>query len=362
MPKRFIFALAVFQAILTFLHWVMYRQVLALFPVPEPHKILLATVILAFSFGFFTISAVSYYWENFLFRALYVFFGAWLVFALYFLLGAVAALLISLVLSWSLAVFGNWVLAVALLLTVYGLINARIPRLTVVTVKLPNLPAAWQGKTAVLVSDLHLGHVLKSGFTRKIVRLINAQSTEVVFIPGDFYDGVHTNFQELADGFKKIKAPLGVYYCSGNHEMYAGYQKCEQALLQAGIKILEDEKIELSGLQILGLAYKGETDQGVLDRLAKIGIDANRPSVLLKHIPDHLSAVEKAGVSLQLSGHTHLAQVWPLMYITRKVFKGYDYGLKKIGKMQIYTSCGVGTWGPPLRVFTKSEIVKIIFE
>jgi hypothetical protein len=99
-----------------------------------------------------------------------------------------------------------------------------------------------------------------------------------------------------------------------------------------------------------------------LDRLAKIGIDVNRPSVLLKHIPDHLSAVEKAGVSLQLSGHTHLAQVWPLMYITRKVFKGYDYGLKKIGKMQIYTSCGVGTWGPPLRVFTKSEIVKIIFE
>lgn len=361
MPKRFIIALAIFQAVLTFLHWVMYRQMLGLFPGLYPHRVALEIIVLAFSFGFFAISAISYYWENVILRVLYIYFGAWIVFALYFFLAGILALLISLVTSWPLSMFGSLVLSVALILIVYGLINARIPRVTSINVKLPNLPAAWQGKTAVMVSDLHLGHVLKGGFARKIVKLINKQKPEIVFIPGDFYDGVQTNFGELADEFKSITAPLGVYYSSGNHEVYAGYQKCEKALKGAGIKILEDEKTEINGLQILGLAYKGETDQTVSERLAQIKFDQGKPSILLKHIPDHLTAVEKAGVSFQLSGHTHLAQVWPFMYITHRVFKGYDYGLKKLGRMQIYTSCGVGTWGPPLRVFTKSEIVKITF-
>ncbi|MDR3642489.1 MAG: metallophosphoesterase [Candidatus Doudnabacteria bacterium] len=362
MPKRFIFALVIVQAILTFLHWLMYLEVLALFPTLAAYKTSLAIIILAFSFGFLCLSAVSHFRENFVIRVLYVIFGAWNIFVLYFLLGGLLAVILKLPLFLSLPFFGIGVLSIAIVLTVYGLVNARISRVTSILVKLPNLPPAWNGKTAVLVSDLHLGHILKTGFARKVVKLINSQTPDIVFVAGDFYDGVQTNFQELADEFKNIKAPLGTYYSSGNHEIYAGYQKCEQALTAAGIKILEDAKVELSGLQILGLAYKSETDETVAERLAKLNIDPAKPSVLLKHIPDHLKAVEKAGVNFQLSGHTHLAQVWPFMFITHKVFKGYDYGLNKIGNLQIFTSCGVGTWGPPLRVGTKSEIVKITFQ
>src|SRR5581483_4104212 len=102
----------------------------------------------------------------------------------------------------------------------------------------------------------HFGHILKQGFGKKIVNKINSHKPEIVFIPGDFYDGEHTNFQELADEFKKIEAPLGIYYCSGNHEMYAGYTECEAAIKKAGIHILEDRLTEVHGLQILGLAYK----------------------------------------------------------------------------------------------------------
>lgn len=361
MPKRFLFAIVVLQSILTFLHWVMYREVLLLLPALQPQRSVLALVILGFSFGFLSLSAISHYWENLIIRAAYIFFGVWDIFTLYLLLCGILALILGWALSWPVSVFGYAVLGGPAMLTLYGIINARIARVTAITVNLKNLPSSWQGKTAVMVSDLHLGHVLKTGFARKVVTKINSLKPEIVFIPGDFYDGVQTNFQELADAFKNLKAPLGVYYSSGNHEMYAGYQKCEQALRQAGVKILEDEKVEVLGLQILGLAYTAETDQTVKERLDKMNINPSKPSLLLKHIPDHLSAVEQAGVNFQLSGHTHLAQVWPFRYITRKVFKGYDYGLKNFAKLQIYTSCGVGTWGPPLRVFTRSEIVKIVF-
>ena len=340
----------------------MFELLMGLFPVLQPHRVAIWATICILSVSFFTFSVISYYWENILTRLGYIISSSWLIFVLYFLMAAFLALVLSLVFAFPLWELGYPVFIVSLGLTLYGLVNARIPRVTSVQVKLPNLPEFWRGKTAVMVSDLHLGHVLRAGSSRKIVKKINILKPEIVFIPGDFYDGVKTDFQVLADPFKNITAPLGIYYCSGNHEMYAGYEKCERALKQAAIKILEDAKTEVQGLQILGLAYKSETDHSVKERLAAMNIDANKPSLLLKHIPSHLGAVEQAGVSFQLSGHTHLAQVWPFMYIPRKLFKGYDYGFKPFGKLQIYTSCGAGTWGPPLRVFTKSEIVKITFQ
>ena len=93
-----------------------------------------------------------------------------------------------------------------------------------------------------------------------------------------------------------------------------------------------------------------------------MNIDPSKPSILLKHIPDHREAVEKSGINFQISGHTHHGQIWPFRYITKKIFKGFDYGLKSLNNLQIYTSSGVGTWGPPLRIFTKSELIKITFE
>ncbi len=83
--------------------------------------------------------------------------------------------------------------------------------------------------------------------------------------------------------------------------------------------------------------------------------------ILLKHTPFDLDVSERAGIDFQISGHTHQAQIFPLNYITRSVYKGYDYGFKKFGSMQVYVSSGTGTWGPPLRIGTVSEIVVINF-
>lgn len=362
MPKKFIFILIFVQAFLTFLQWLLYKMIVVVFPQTQGFSSSLEIAIITLSFTFLIFSTLTHFRENLFIRFGYIVASVWVVFAFYFAGTLAISLFVYLFSNAGLYDLGLLSLAITLALTVYGLINARLIKVINVTIALPNLNPFWIGKTAVLASDIHLGHVLKEGFAAKVVRKINHQKPEIVFIPGDFYDGDRTNFQTLADEFKKIKAPLGIYYSSGNHEMYAGYEQCERALKNAGVKVLEDTKVELHGLQIVGLAYRNESHESVKQRLEEIKIDTGKPSILLKHVPNFLEAVKNAGVSLQLSGHTHLGQVWPFRFITKKVFKGFDYGFKKLHNLQIFVSSGVGTWGPPMRVFTKSEIVKITFE
>ncbi len=362
MPKRFIFVLIVAQTLLTSLHWLLYKLTMAFFPVLMPQHAIIGAILILLSFSFLIFSWASYNHDILLLRWGYTLAAVWLVVGFYFTITSLGALLGFFITPLSLSLLGFFAVALSALLSIYGLLNARVIRIIPVTVSLPNLPAAWQGKTAIMVSDLHLGQILRPDTAKKIVSIINRQKPEIVFIPGDFYDGVHTDFNALAQPFKNINAPFGVYFSSGNHEVYAGYEKCEQSLKGAGIKILEDQKVELAGLQVAGLAYKNETDESVKNALAKLEFDPSKPSILLKHVPSHVQPVADAGVSLQLSGHTHLGQVWPFRYITKKVFKGFDYGFKNLNQLQIYTSSGVGTWGPPLRVFTKAEIIKITFQ
>ncbi|HVY67722.1 MAG TPA: metallophosphoesterase, partial [Patescibacteria group bacterium] len=335
MPKKFIFILVIFQLVLSFLHWLLYLEALAFFPALQAHSSGLLIAIMAMSVSFLVFSASTHFREQKTLTVGYVLAAIWLVWAMYFSIFGAVALLGYLAFGGAIGYWGWAVFAVSSALTLYGLINARIARLVTYTVRLPNLPAAWKNQTAIMASDLHLGQILKKHFARKLIKLINAQAPRIVFIPGDFYDGVHTNFQELADEFKKLAAPWGVFFSSGNHEMLAGYGVCEQAVRNAGLRVLEDENVDVQGVQILGLAYRSETDESVAERLGKMSIDPKKPSILLKHVPDHLGPVTKAGVSLQLSGHTHLGQVWPFRYITKKIFKSFDYGLKAIGASQV---------------------------
>lgn len=362
MPRRFTYFLITAQVILSFLHWLLYLAILRFFPALAVHATGLLVLVLVMSVSFLLLATAVHYVEFLLLDFAYIFSGTWLIFVGYLGLLSLPAVLLSLIFPKLTLEFGTIALTIACLLVIYGLINARIIRVKQIRVSLPNLPAFWKGKTALMVSDMHLGNVLRKRSARKIVKAINRQNPDIVFIPGDLFDGAHTHFEAYAEEFKNLKAPLGSYFSSGNHELYAGYQECENAIRHAGIKILEDEKTAVQGLQIIGLAYRHETDESVKQKLRDLGFDPNCPSILLKHVPNHLNSVEEAGISLQLSGHAHMAQVWPGRYITKKIFKGYDYGLNKFKNLQIYTSSGVGTWGPPLRVFTPAEIVKITFQ
>jgi len=362
-PKSFFYFLAIVQSLLILGHYALYAALLFIFPALLAYHVALIIAAFLLSISFLALSIVTFRNGNFLLRWLYIISAVWMPTWFYLLLACLIIIIIKGIFPAEPAVIDLILALAAILVSVYGIINARIHRIINIKLALPNLPEFWRGKTAVVVSDLHLGHVLRKDFAKKIIAKINSLRPDIIFIPGDFFDGVKTDFAGLANLFKELKAEQGIYYVTGNHEAIAGYKICEQAIGGAGIHILENQKVEVLGLQIAGLAYAGgETIKDVEKNIKAMNLNPALPSILLKHVPNHALAIANLGINLQLSGHTHLGQVWPGGLITRLVFKGFDYGLKQAGKNFIYTSSGVGTWGPPMRVFTKSEIVRIRFE
>jgi predicted MPP superfamily phosphohydrolase len=122
--------------------------------------------------------------------------------------------------------------------------------------------------------------------------------------------------------------------------------------------ILNNQKITVDGLHIAGVPFGDSTSPIRLRAtLESLRLNPGEASILLNHMPSRLPIVERAGVSLQLSGHTHGGQLFPFTLLTRRVFGRFTYGLHKFGNLQVYTSTGAGTWGPPMRVGTHPEIV-----
>jgi predicted MPP superfamily phosphohydrolase len=256
----------------------------------------------------------------------------------------------------------NALSVLALLAGIYGLLNARWIRTRRISVALPGLPASWRGRRAVLMSDLHLGHINGEAFSRRMVAMAAALQPDVVFIPGDLYDGTEADLDRLASPFKELRPPLGIYFSTGNHEEFGGLAQKLEAISRNGMRVLNNERVTVDGLHIAGVPFGDSTSpirlRAVLDGLA---LDPDEASVLLNHMPSRLPLVEHAGVSLQLSGHTHGGQFFPFTWLTSRVFGRFTYGLHRFGALQVYTSTGAGTWGPPMRLGTNPEIVLIEF-
>jgi uncharacterized protein len=230
-------------------------------------------------------------------------------------------------------------------------------------VRLANLPAAWRGRKAALISDVHLGHVRNGSFLRRMVAKILKENPDAIFIAGDLYDGTAIDAARAAEPLRKLAAPHGVYFVAGNHEQFGDDSKYLHAIAASGVRVLSNEKVEVDGLQIVGVPFRNATQDGQFAAVLRgIGVDRGRASILLTHAPDHPEIAEAAGVSLQLSGHTHLGQFVPWSWMARRIYRQFVYGLSRIGKMQVFTSSGAGTWGPPLRLGSNPEIVMLQFE
>ena len=253
--------------------------------------------------------------------------------------------------------------AAAVVAGVYGILNARRIDVRTITVKLPGLPDSWKGRTAVLVTDTHLGPVNGHRFSKRIAAMVTKLKPSAVFMSGDFYDGTAADLNGFAEPWRQVSPPLGTYFVTGNHEEFSDRTKYLNALSRAGIHVLNNEKTIVDGLQLVGVhdreSSNPERFRAILDRAA---LDRDRASVLLVHAPHRLEIPEEAGIHLQLSGHTHGGQFFPYTWITSRIYGKYVYGLQCFGNLQVYTSYGAGTWGPPLRVGTRPEIVQIRFE
>ncbi len=368
-----VLGISLMQAFLFLAHWFIYRTLVDfccnLSPA-QTHALGVALFLLAFSF--IAAALLGYYFSNLPVRLIYKIAAVWLGFLNFFFLAACLCWLTNLVLLLSplAPALPNYrpLIAVvfftlAFITGIYGLLNARWVRIRRITVKLPNLPAAWRSRTALVISDLHLGNVNGLGFCRRMVALAARLHPDIVFLPGDLFDGVHADPVRLIAPFKSLSPPFGIYFSSGNHEEYGGEANFTHVLSSDGIRVLSNEKVTVNGLQILGVPY-GDSHYPIRLRatLDALRLDPAQPSILLNHAPHRLPIVEEAGVSLQLSGHTHGGQFIPFTWFTRHAFGKFTYGLHRFGALQVYTSSGAGTWGPPMRVGTHAEVVLLKFE
>ena len=349
--------------------WFVYETWTVFWQMPDPPGISALKVTFALlSFSFVTASLLAWRYSHVAVRFFYTISAVWL--------GVGSFLLLAACLCWVLysgtGVFGLHVdrrvlvtvlFGLAVLASLYGIVNATWIRVNRVSVKLPKLPESWRGRVAALVSDVHLGHVRGCRFAERIVSMLNRLRPDIVFVAGDWYDGTAADVNRLAEPLRKLSAPMGAYFSAGNHEEFFDQAKYLDAVKQSGIRVLNNEKVIVNGLQVVGVHHRDSTDAKRLRPiLQQAALDPGRASILLTHAPDCLQIAEEEGVSLQLSGHTHGGQFFPWTWITSRVYGRFVYGLKRLGNLLIYTSSGAGTWGPPMRVGTKPEIALIHFE
>lgn len=249
----------------------------------------------------------------------------------------------------------------SLILVVYGYFDAReirIKKLEIVTGNhLPN-----NGKIRIVqISDVHVGIVIKEKRLQALADKIKEAQPDILVSTGDLLDGELNNVLPLAERLAQIKPPFGKYAVTGNHEYYAGIAKSLAFTRQAGFEILRDEVREVAGINIAGIdditgrkpIFARENPRTTRTMPATV---KDKFTLLLKHQPVVNSA---DNFNLQLSGHTHGGQLFPFGLITGRFFEN-NYGYFELGKNKLlYVSRGVGTWGPPVRVFAPPEITVI---
>ena len=369
-----ILGIGLMQAFLFLAHWFLYRTLIVFCGRISIRRELwlLASSLFLLAFSFIFAALLSFRFSNPLVTLIYRIAAVWLGFLNYFFFAACLCWIAGLVLLITpLAsdlpqirpLIAAFFFSLAFLAAVWGLLNARWIRVRDVTVKLPHLPPSWKGRTALVLSDLHLGNVNGLRFSRRIAALAARLHPDIVFCPGDLFDGTRSDPDRLGAPLKDLSPPLGFYFSIGNHEEFGHAGDYTAALTRAGIRVLNNEKVTVDGLHILGVPY-GDSTYPIRLRAT---LEALRPpqgeaSILLNHAPQRLPIVEQAGICLQLSGHTHGGQLFPFTWLTRRVFGKFTSGLHRFGALQVYTSSGAGTWGPPMRVGSRPEIVLMRFE
>ena len=332
----------------------------------------LRVLMLALAFSFVIAALLSFRFSNAPVRIFYKLAALWMGFLHFFFCASCLAWLAWLLVRFSglvthPAAVCHWIgiglFTVAILTSVYGLINARIIRVREFRIKLPGLPEPWRGRTAVMFSDLHLGNINGAGFCRRVAGLAARFKPEVVFLPGDLFDGTKADLDRLTEPLAQLAPPFGIFFSTGNHEEFTGSSNYVGAVKRRGLRNLENECVDVDGLQVAGVTWTESTyPLRMKSALDGMNIDRGRASILLNHSPSRLPLAERTGFALQLSGHTHGGQIAPFTWLTRRIFGEFTHGLHKCGGLQVYTSTGVGTWGPPMRVGTQPEVVVLRFE
>jgi uncharacterized protein len=371
-----------FSIVLTvygFLNYYIFRHAIHAFPTPSKYTGLFTTlfvfVVLSYPVG----RILERVWQSWL-SDLFTWVGAfWLAAMLYFFLIVLVVDLISLIglIFPSLPSFLTHPTAELKAIYLYtsvglvgltlllGHINALNPRIRNIEIQTGKKAVGQKEVTIVMASDIHLGTIIGPRRVEKLVNMINGLKPDIVLLAGDVVDEDLKPVirQNLGESLRKISAPLGVFGIMGNHEYIGGAEAAAKYLQEHGITMLRDKVVDIKGMFYLA----GREDRSsnsfagrkrlTLDSLLS-GLDRSRPIVLMDHQPFKLEEAEKQHVTLQLSGHTHNGQLWPLNYLIDAIYE-LGMGYKKIGDTHYYVSPGYGSWGPPVRTGHRPEIALI---
>jgi predicted MPP superfamily phosphohydrolase len=237
-----------------------------------------------------------------------------------------------------------------------------------VDVRLERLPPALSGLTIVQLTDVHIGPTIGQKFLEQVVETTNRQKPDAIVITGDLVDGSVASLQRHVEPLAKLRARYGVFFVTGNHEYYSGVDAWLAELERLGVRPLRNERVSL-GDRSASIDLAGVDDHGAhgfgpghgADYVKALGgTRPDREVILLAHQPSQIVEAARAGVGLQLSGHTHGGQIWPFGALVR-LNQPYIAGLHRHGeRTQIYVSRGTGYWGPPMRLFCPAEITKLV--
>jgi uncharacterized protein len=345
-------------------------------PVLREKKILYALIFFGLAFTFVAAKIIESRHSSVLTDVLNIIGGFWMAFLLYgfiiFLLSDIIVLLLRLpkiISDHDVFTFRRWsffiTLVVSFLLITGGFINALIPAVTRYNIKIDKPAGNIDTLRIAAVSDIHLGSIIRKRSMIKLSAMVADLNPDLILLLGDIVDGEIGPVLrgDLLKYFTCPKCKYGLYAITGNHEYIGGIKSTIPYIESKGIVILKDEVVTIDGgIQLVGRidrdSYRFSRKERLpLSELMK-QVDSSKPVILLDHQPYHLNEASESGVDLQLSGHTHNGQMWPLNYLTDRIFE-LSYGHMKKGNTHFIVSSGYGLWGPRVRLGSRSEVLLV---
>ncbi len=243
----------------------------------------------------------------------------------------------------------------------------RAPVLERVEIRLRRWPSALDGLRVAQISDIHIGSIRGRRFAEQLTERVNALHPDLVAVTGDLVDGKVEFLGAEVEPFRGLRAPLGAYFVTGNHDHYSGAREWVAKARELGLRVLRNERVEIETrgavFDLVGVDdHRGDflgKDGGEDLDAALAGRDPARPALLLAHDPSTFKRAAGRDIDLQLSGHTHGGQIFPFGFFVRLVTP-FVSGRYRRGGAELYVSRGTGFWGPPMRLFAPAEITEIV--
>lgn len=255
---------------------------------------------------------------------------------------------------------GTGVLSIYLFILIYGSYNAWNPVVRAYEIEVDK-SSEQENLRILMASDFHLGSIVGKTHVQRFVNVVDEVKPDIILIPGDLIDDYIEPYlnQNMGDILKNIDAPLGVYAVLGNHDYYGNDTEIiVKEMEKIGIEMLLDEQVSIQDQFIL-VGRKDRTDKKRMEMTELLkGLDTSKPVIMLDHQPYEFDIARDNGIDIHLAGHTHRGQLFPANVITSRMYEN-DWGYLQKDTLHSFVSSGFGTWGPPLRIGSRSEVMVI---